>query len=224
MGSGGLASEDLAIQRPPFPRGTAGLRAQRHRKTLRVASAPRRIPARGPHLRRQYGRLRMGLRTGGGIDRRRQRAAARRMGSRACARAGTTRESSRRLGLSRQRLRLRLRPRAILAPQGRRVAHEHAAFGHRLMMDHVVPGGVGPTRRRASPRCATSAPRSRAKSSSLHDIYDEHAGLQDRVPHCGIVTPALAAKLGFPVSRDARAARAATCGATSRSRPTTCLR
>jgi Ni,Fe-hydrogenase III large subunit len=32
----------------------------------------------------------------------------------------------------------------------------------------------------------------------LRDIYDEHTGLQDRVRACGIVTPALAAKLGLP--------------------------
>jgi Ni,Fe-hydrogenase III large subunit len=31
----------------------------------------------------------------------------------------------------------------------------------------------------------------------LRDIYDEHAGLQDRFRSCGIVSPALAAKLGL---------------------------
>ena len=31
----------------------------------------------------------------------------------------------------------------------------------------------------------------------LRDIYDEHAGLQDRFRDCGIVTPELAAKLGL---------------------------
>jgi Ni,Fe-hydrogenase III large subunit len=31
----------------------------------------------------------------------------------------------------------------------------------------------------------------------LRDIYDEHAGLQDRFRTCGIVTPALAAQLGL---------------------------
>ena len=31
----------------------------------------------------------------------------------------------------------------------------------------------------------------------MRDIYDEHAGLQDRFRDCGTVSPALAAKLGL---------------------------
>jgi Ni,Fe-hydrogenase III large subunit/Ni,Fe-hydrogenase III component G len=59
-----------------------------------------------------------------------------------------------------------------------------AAFGHRLAMDYVVPGGV------AQDVSADHA-------VAIRDIYDEHAGLQDRFRSCGIVTPALAAQLGL---------------------------
>ena len=74
-----------------------------------------------------------------------------------------------------------------------------AAFGHRMMMDYVVPGGVAADLaldHAASMRdeCARLDREIRA----LRDIYDEHTGLQDRVRACGIVTPALAAKLGLP--------------------------
>ncbi len=74
-----------------------------------------------------------------------------------------------------------------------------AAFGHRMMMDYVVPGGVAadviPDHAAAMRNECTRLDR---EIAVLRDIYDEHTGLQDRVRACGIVTPALAAKLGLP--------------------------
>ena len=73
-----------------------------------------------------------------------------------------------------------------------------AIFGHRLAMDYVVPGGVAQDLTPASAaalrdECATLDREIRI----LKDIYDEHDGLQDRFRTCGVVTPALAAKLGL---------------------------
>jgi Ni,Fe-hydrogenase III large subunit/Ni,Fe-hydrogenase III component G len=72
------------------------------------------------------------------------------------------------------------------------------AFGHRFMMDCVVPGGT----------CAGLDPpvldRMRRQCDAierellvLHAVYDEHAGLQDRFLGTGRVTPQLAAQLGL---------------------------
>jgi len=73
-----------------------------------------------------------------------------------------------------------------------------AAFGHRLLMDVVVPGGVAQNladehciaMRR---ECATLERELRV----LRGIYDDHAVLQDRFRACGTVAPALAARLGL---------------------------
>jgi Ni,Fe-hydrogenase III large subunit/Ni,Fe-hydrogenase III component G len=72
------------------------------------------------------------------------------------------------------------------------------AFGHRLLMDRVVPGGV------ACDLSTEHAKRIRDECAALvrevrivRDIYDEHAGVQDRFRNCGRVTPALAFKLGL---------------------------
>jgi len=73
-----------------------------------------------------------------------------------------------------------------------------AAFGHRLMMDAIVPGGVAadlpaeaiPALRR---QCADLAREVRV----LRDIYDDHAGLQDRFRTCGVASHELALKLGL---------------------------
>jgi Ni,Fe-hydrogenase III large subunit/Ni,Fe-hydrogenase III component G len=72
------------------------------------------------------------------------------------------------------------------------------AFGHRLAMDHVIPGGVARDlapdhAARIGEECATLEREIRI----IRDIYDEHAGLQDRFRTCGTVSPALAAKLGL---------------------------
>jgi Ni,Fe-hydrogenase III large subunit/Ni,Fe-hydrogenase III component G len=73
-----------------------------------------------------------------------------------------------------------------------------ASFGHRYLMDAVVPGGVA---RDLAPRAMGQLREEMDVLEStvitLKSIYDEHAGLQDRFIHCGIVAPALAARLGL---------------------------
>jgi Ni,Fe-hydrogenase III large subunit/Ni,Fe-hydrogenase III component G len=71
-------------------------------------------------------------------------------------------------------------------------------FGHRFAMDRIVPGG-----------CAIDLGRERADAllaqcnaigrevHALKDIYDDHAGLQDRFLSTGRLLPKLAAKLGI---------------------------
>jgi len=73
-----------------------------------------------------------------------------------------------------------------------------AVFGHRFMMDAVVPGGV------ASDASARQLAHLYAQCDAierevlaLRAIYDEHAGLQDRFMGAGRVTPQLAALLGL---------------------------
>ena len=72
-----------------------------------------------------------------------------------------------------------------------------AAFGHRLMMDRVVPGGVtvdldpgGATRIRESLQ------QIRQRLPRLIVLYDNTASLQDRTVGTGIVTAALARQFG----------------------------
>jgi Ni,Fe-hydrogenase III large subunit/Ni,Fe-hydrogenase III component G len=72
------------------------------------------------------------------------------------------------------------------------------AFGHRLLMDVVVPGGVA--RDIAFEHVHAmhdEADRLAREVAALRAIYDEHAGLQDRFRTCGRVTPELAAKMGL---------------------------
>jgi len=71
-------------------------------------------------------------------------------------------------------------------------------FGHRYLMDAVIPGGV------ACDISAEGIARMRSECdaldrsvSRLKGIYDEHSGLQDRFITCGRVTPELAARLGL---------------------------
>jgi Ni,Fe-hydrogenase III large subunit len=73
-----------------------------------------------------------------------------------------------------------------------------ALFGHRLMMDRVVPGGVAvdvdaAALARLVAQCDAIEPEIRR----LHSIYDEHSGLQDRFITTGRVAPQLAAQLGL---------------------------
>jgi Ni,Fe-hydrogenase III large subunit/Ni,Fe-hydrogenase III component G len=74
-----------------------------------------------------------------------------------------------------------------------------AAFGHRMLMDGVVPGGVTAD---LSPEQATAmraeCTRLEQEIAVLRAIYDEHAGLQDRIRACGVVTSELATTLGLP--------------------------
>ena len=71
-------------------------------------------------------------------------------------------------------------------------------FGHRLLMDCVIPGGVasdlnGEQVGLLSQQCDAIA----GEVNRLRKVYDEHAGLQDRFMTAGRVTPALAAQLGL---------------------------
>ncbi|MFN7085406.1 MAG: NADH-quinone oxidoreductase subunit C [Burkholderiales bacterium] len=71
-------------------------------------------------------------------------------------------------------------------------------FGHRYLMDVVVPGGVardpdGDGMRRIHDECDVLE----TAVGVLKNIYDEHAGLQDRFITCGRVAPELAARLGL---------------------------
>jgi Ni,Fe-hydrogenase III large subunit/Ni,Fe-hydrogenase III component G len=73
-----------------------------------------------------------------------------------------------------------------------------AVFGHRLLMDRIVPGGVAAD----PPRAGLSDVRTQCRElrdevTRLRSIYDEHAGLQDRFLTAGIVTPELASQLGL---------------------------
>lgn len=73
-----------------------------------------------------------------------------------------------------------------------------AAFGHRYLMDLVVPGGVS---RDIAPDGAAAllamADALEPEVRTLKAIYDEHAGVQDRFLTTGRVTPELAARLGL---------------------------
>jgi Ni,Fe-hydrogenase III large subunit len=72
------------------------------------------------------------------------------------------------------------------------------AFGHRYLMDIVVPGGV--ERDLAGEdwsRMQLQAEAVQRTVSELKRIYDDHAGLQDRFINCGKVAPELAARLGL---------------------------
>jgi len=74
----------------------------------------------------------------------------------------------------------------------------HALFGHRYLMDAIVPGGVA--RDIDAPglaRIRTEIDGLRGDVAGLKDIYDEHAGLQDRFIGCGRVKPEHAERLGL---------------------------
>jgi Ni,Fe-hydrogenase III large subunit len=73
-----------------------------------------------------------------------------------------------------------------------------AAFGHRLMMDVVVPGGVAGDLTDAQLRAMRDeSARVASEAQALRTIYDEHSGVQDRFRTCGRVLPELAQKLGM---------------------------
>ncbi len=80
-----------------------------------------------------------------------------------------------------------------------------ALFGHRYLMDVIVPGGVA----RDFPDDGVSRVRDECDHIEegvrrMRHIYDEHAGLQDRFVDCGRVTIELAARLGL-IGQAARA-------------------
>jgi Ni,Fe-hydrogenase III large subunit len=64
------------------------------------------------------------------------------------------------------------------------------AFGHRLMMDQIVPGGVASDIREAGLKAVAEVVASiRSAFPRLVDVYDETNSLQDRVVGTGIVRP-----------------------------------
>jgi Ni,Fe-hydrogenase III large subunit/Ni,Fe-hydrogenase III component G len=71
-------------------------------------------------------------------------------------------------------------------------------FGHRYLMDLVVPGGVARDlpRDRAA-RLLTQLERIQSEAIALKAIYDEHAGAQDRFIMTGQVPRELAEKMGL---------------------------
>ena len=72
------------------------------------------------------------------------------------------------------------------------------AFGHRFLMDQVVPGGLARDLAPAHAEAmADEAKRILAEVRELREIYDEHDGLQDRFRDCGRVRPDLAVLLGL---------------------------
>jgi Ni,Fe-hydrogenase III large subunit len=78
------------------------------------------------------------------------------------------------------------------------------AFGHRLMMDRVAPGGVTDDLTPAGIAAIRAALGKVAEDiPALRAIYEGHASLQDRVVGTGIVAPSLVARFaaGGPVGR-----------------------
>lgn len=70
-------------------------------------------------------------------------------------------------------------------------------FGHRLLMDRVIPGGVAIDLDAEGTLAIIAQCQAVAgELRRLKRIYDEHAGLQDRLLSTGRVTPQLAQRLG----------------------------
>jgi Ni,Fe-hydrogenase III large subunit/Ni,Fe-hydrogenase III component G len=71
-------------------------------------------------------------------------------------------------------------------------------FGHRFMMDRIVPGGadvaISPGQAEALARQCSGV---EAEVDALRRIFDDHAGLQDRFLTTGRVSPDLARALGL---------------------------
>ncbi|WIM05448.1 MAG: NADH-quinone oxidoreductase subunit C [Candidatus Nitricoxidivorans perseverans] len=76
----------------------------------------------------------------------------------------------------------------------------HRAFGHRFMMDCIVPGGIVDT---ANPDAALRSAMAaqcdvvEREVRELKVLYDEHAGLQDRFLTTGAINDALAQELSL---------------------------
>jgi Ni,Fe-hydrogenase III large subunit/Ni,Fe-hydrogenase III component G len=74
----------------------------------------------------------------------------------------------------------------------------HALFGHRYLMDAIVPGGVARDIDSAGVQAMrTQIGALRAEVRRLKIIFDEHPGLQDRFIGAGRVAPELADRLGL---------------------------
>lgn len=73
-----------------------------------------------------------------------------------------------------------------------------ALFGHRYLMDSIVPGGViSNLDESGGARLMAELDALEQAVTRLRDIYDDHAGLQDRFIGAGRVTPELAVRLGL---------------------------
>jgi Ni,Fe-hydrogenase III large subunit/Ni,Fe-hydrogenase III component G len=71
-------------------------------------------------------------------------------------------------------------------------------FGHRFMMDRVVPGGVAvDLDASGGERIHRQCDAIEAEVRTLKDIYDGHSGLQDRFLSTGRISPKLAGELGL---------------------------
>lgn len=74
----------------------------------------------------------------------------------------------------------------------------HKLFGHRFMMDRIVPGGVSvDIDARGIDLLLAQCAQMEVEVQALRSIYEEHAGLQDRFISAGRVAPKLAARLGL---------------------------
>ena len=74
----------------------------------------------------------------------------------------------------------------------------YAAFGHRYLMDAIVPGGVaGDIDNEAMRGLRAQIQTLRNEVAQLKVSFDEHPGLQDRFIAAGRVTPELADRLGL---------------------------
>lgn len=73
----------------------------------------------------------------------------------------------------------------------------HACFGHRLMMDRVVPGGVAQDLGDDhTPKLLALLADIRSSFPELVELYDNTASLQDRTVTTGILTPELTRQYG----------------------------
>jgi len=71
-------------------------------------------------------------------------------------------------------------------------------FGHRYMMDKIIPGGVAcDIDVHGSEKLRSTLTHIEQEVARLREIYDEHSGAQDRFLTTGRVTPELAAQLGL---------------------------
>ena len=192
------------------PGRAPGLQAQGHREALREHESGTGRQARRTRFRRQHGGLRLGLR----------QAVESLTGAPSPPRALWLRA----LLLERERIANHL---GDLGYLGNDVA---LAFGFAqfwtsrrtgcastravrppLPDGRIVPGGVAcDLDARARSACSPGT-HSSARSTRLKDIYDEHAGAQDRFLTTGRVTPELAAQLGSPAWPDAPAAKPGIC-------------
>jgi Ni,Fe-hydrogenase III large subunit/Ni,Fe-hydrogenase III component G len=73
-----------------------------------------------------------------------------------------------------------------------------ALFGHRYLMDTIVPGGVAlDLGAEGIARIRSDVAEIGKTVALLRDIYIEHAGLQDRFVDCGRIRPDVAGRLGL---------------------------